>query len=75
MSPEADTFLSSSVDGMIMNWDMRVSEPTAFLKIPRDLAPTELKPVVSWDPSGLVFAVGCNSRYLRLYDARNLDAV
>lgn len=75
MCPTDDTFLSSSTDGQVYKWDLRVSDPVAHMQVPRNLAPTEMRPLVSWDPSGLVFAVGCNSRYLRLYDARNFQSV
>lgn len=33
------------------------------------------RPVVSFDPEGLIFAVGVNSECVKLYDLRSFDKV
>lgn len=45
------------------------------MNIPSHLSRDPARPIVAFDPSGLVFAVAHHSKYIRLYDARNFDAV
>ncbi|KAJ3227623.1 WD repeat-containing protein 82 [Clydaea vesicula] len=74
VSPVEDLFLSSSLDGTIRLWDLRQSSSVGLLTIPTNFSKNQTKSCVAFDPSGLVFAVGHDSRCVRLYDCRNFDA-
>jgi len=67
MSPVDDGFMSGSLDRTVRLWDLRVPTCRGLLNIPSS-------PVIAYDTSGLVFAVGVNnySRIL-LYDQANYD--
>ncbi|KAI6025103.1 WD40-repeat-containing domain protein [Pisolithus microcarpus] len=67
MSPVDDGFMSGSMDNTVRLWDLRVPTCRGLLNLPSS-------PVVAYDTSGLVFAVGIN-RYSRilLYDQANYD--
>ncbi|KAG6332493.1 hypothetical protein ID866_6595 [Astraeus odoratus] len=67
MSPVDDGFMSGSMDKTVRLWDLRVPTCRGLLNLPS-------APVVAYDNSGLVFAVGVN-RYSRilLYDQANYD--
>lgn len=67
VSPIDDGFMSGSLDKTVRLWDLRAPTCRGLLNLP---AP----PVVAYDSTGLVFAVGVNhySRIL-LYDQANYD--
>lgn len=67
MSPVDDGFMSGSMDKTVRLWDLRTPTCRGLLHLPSS-------PIVAYDASGLVFAVGVNhySRIL-LYDQANFD--
>lgn len=67
MSPIDDTFLSGAIDQTVRLWDLRTPNCRGLLHTPSI-------PVVAYDTTGAVFAVGLNgySRVL-LYDQSNFD--
>lgn len=67
MSPSDDRFLSSSLDGTIRLWDLKSQHSQGLLTIPTPA-------FVAFDPSGVVFAAGCEATgEILLYDMRNYD--
>ncbi|KAF9046861.1 WD40 repeat-like protein [Hymenopellis radicata] len=67
MSPVDDGFMSGSLDKTVRLWDLRGPSCRGLLALPA-------APIIAYDYSGLVFAVGINqySRIL-LYDMANYD--
>lgn len=66
MSPIDDTFLSASYDESVRLWDLRASKAQAIV-------PTLVPNAISYDPSGLVFALGNPESYeIGLYNIRQL---
>ena len=68
MSPINDTFLSGSLDRTIRLWDLRSPNCQGLMHL-------NGRPVVNFDPEGLIFAAGIDSRQLKLYDLRTFDKV
>uniref|UniRef100_A0A915IJT3 Anaphase-promoting complex subunit 4-like WD40 domain-containing protein n=1 Tax=Romanomermis culicivorax TaxID=13658 RepID=A0A915IJT3_ROMCU len=66
MSPIDDMFLSGSLDKTIRVWDLKSQNCQGLMHLPG-------RPVVSFDPEGLIFAVGVNSECVKLYDLRSFD--
>lgn len=66
MSPADDTFISGSLDNTIRLWDLRNDKPVGKL-------PTQSAPIANYDPEGLIFAVGVNSEYIKLFDSRQYE--
>lgn len=67
MSPVDDSFMSSSLDKSIRLWDLRSPNCQGVMHVPGN------KPVVNFDPEGLIFAVGYNSEMVKLYDLKSFD--
>ncbi|CAB4060058.1 WDR82 [Lepeophtheirus salmonis] len=55
LSPEDDTFISGSMDHTVRLWDLRAATCQGVMNVTG-------KPVVAFDPEGLVFSVGCTIR-------------
>ena len=68
MSPINDTFLSGSLDRTIRLWDLRSPNCQGLMHL-------NCTPIASFDPEGLIFAAGVDSRQLKLYDLRTFDKV
>lgn len=66
MSPVDDTFLSGSLDKTIRLWDLKSPNCSGIMQ-------TQGRPVANFDPEGLIFAVGINSEFVKLYDLRSFD--
>lgn len=67
MSPVDDTFISASLDKSIRVWDLRSPNCMGFLGL------VGSRPVVNFDPEGLIFAVGYSSQMIKLYDLKSYD--
>lgn len=63
MSPVSDTFLSGSLDKTVRLWDLRTANSEGLMVL-------NGRPVVNFDPEGLLFAVGINRTSVKLYDIR-----
>lgn len=63
MSPNDDRFISGSLDDSVRLWDLRSHHCQATMNLTGS-------PVVAFDPQGLLFAIGLNSKYLKMYDSR-----
>ncbi|MFH4976743.1 hypothetical protein AB6A40_003452 [Gnathostoma spinigerum] len=66
MSPLDDMFLSGSLDKTVRLWDLRQQSCQGLMHVPS-------RPVAAFDPEGLIFAVGINSKTVKLYDLRSFD--
>lgn len=66
MSPTNDSFLSGSMDRTLRLWDLRSPNCQGVMHL-------NGRPVASFDPEGLIFAAGIDSRQLKLYDLRTFD--
>ena len=61
VSPIRNTFLTGATDSSIRLWDFRLPNCGGVLAVPQDH-------IASFDPSGLSFAVGTNSKRVKLFD-------
>lgn len=68
MNPKDDSFLSSSVDGKIRLWDLRMRRAQAEM---RPSAHMHGKVCAAFDPTGVAFGVSLPDQSVRLYDLRN----
>ncbi|KFM75971.1 WD repeat-containing protein 82, partial [Stegodyphus mimosarum] len=66
MSPVDDLLLSGSLDKTLRLWDLR--SPNC-----QGLITQSDRPVASFDPEGLIFAVANSTEDVRLYDLRSFD--
>ncbi len=66
MSPVDDTFMSGSLDSSVRLWDLRSPSCSGIMHV-------QGKPVLAFDPEGLVFSVGVQSEMVKLYDLRSYD--
>lgn len=68
LSAVNDSFLSAGTDGTVRLWDLRSSNCQGALNVAPGNAP-----VANFDPEGLLFAAGINSKQIKLYDARKFE--
>eukprot|EP01121_Diplochlamys_sp_Union-15-3_P015288 TRINITY_DN5025_c0_g2_i2.p1 TRINITY_DN5025_c0_g2~~TRINITY_DN5025_c0_g2_i2.p1 ORF type:complete len:208 (-),score=19.74 TRINITY_DN5025_c0_g2_i2:4-627(-) len=66
MSPVDETFLSAGLDHEIRLWDLRSNACQGLLR-------RTGRPVVSFDPAGIIFAVAHDTNTIKLYDIRTFD--
>ena len=85
MSPVNDTFLTGSLDKTVRLWDLK--SPNCQVTVHhrhgdivynnqlQGIMHLSGRPVASFDPEGLIFAVGIESKLVKLYDLRSFDKV
>ncbi|KRX92266.1 WD repeat-containing protein 82 [Trichinella pseudospiralis] len=66
LSPVDDMFLSWGLDRNLFLWDLRIPDPVGCAQL-------ACRPLASFDPEGIIFAVGINSEVVNLYDLRAYD--
>jgi COMPASS component SWD2 len=74
VSPKDDYILSASADGTCRLWDVRSDACAGFLRLPNN----EVRPLIAFDDTGIVFAVAapsCNGRgtTIKLFSAADHD--
>lgn len=69
MSPADDTFLSGSLDQTIRLWDLKQEKYTGALEFKDSTG----RPIASYDPEGLIIAVGINNEVLKFFDVRHTE--
>ena len=68
VSPVNDLFLSCSLDKTVRLWDLRSSNCQGIMHL-------NGRPVAGFDPEGLIFGAGIDSRVVKLYDLKSFDKV
>ncbi|KRY50882.1 WD repeat-containing protein 82, partial [Trichinella britovi] len=66
LSPVDDMFLSWGLDRTLFLWDLRIPDPVGCAHL-------SCRPLGSFDPEGIIFAIGINSEVVNLYDLRAYD--
>lgn len=66
ISPNGNSFLSGSMDHTLRLWDFRAPNCQALLH-------STGRPIVTYDPEGVIFAVGIDSETIKLYDTRSFE--
>lgn len=68
LSPSSDNFVSTGLDNVVRQWDLRSSHPATTLNL---TAPY----LAAYDPGAIVLAIACPlASLILLYDARQLEA-
>eukprot|EP01134_Creolimax_fragrantissima_P000373 CFRG0373T1 len=65
LAPDADFFLSTSMDKSMRMWDIRTENSVGRLFVHEGV------PVVAYDPTGVCFAVGINPGLIKMYSSKN----
>ncbi|KAJ3370049.1 member of Set1p complex, histone methyl transferase [Kappamyces sp. JEL0680] len=63
LSPINDTFMSASLDHTVRMWDLNVKDAVGIIE-----TGNETNPLLAYDPSGLVFALGLGNNSIRMYN-------
>jgi len=66
VSPVDDTMISGSLDKTVRLWDLRSPDCVGLMQC-------QGRAVASFDPEGLIFAVGVQSEQIKLYDVRSFE--
>lgn len=66
LSPVDDSFISGSLDNTVRLWDLKSSASKGVVQ-------ADGNPIVSYDPEGMIFAIGTNSEIIRLFDERKYE--
>jgi len=67
MSPKDDKFISASEDGTVRLWDLKDR------KTSKVISTSSKNNLIAIDSQGLVFAIGTESKSLRLFDMSNVE--
>lgn len=65
-SPINDTIVSTSLDKSVRIWDLKSPNCQGMVHLPSP-------GLVNVDPQGLIFAIGFNNSYIKLYDFKTYD--
>ncbi|KAI8896229.1 WD repeat-containing protein 82-like protein, partial [Globomyces pollinis-pini] len=68
ISPSEDTFITASLDKTIRFWDLGIASSIAKMDV------RGTNPLVAYDPSGQVFAIGINNNKIMLYDSKKVGS-
>ncbi|OAF70909.1 WD repeat-containing protein 82 [Intoshia linei] len=66
MSPNDDTFISSSEDNTFRIWDLRSPNCHGLIKSDNSI-------LASYDPEGILFAIASENEKIKLFDKRSFD--
>ncbi|KAJ3273288.1 WD repeat-containing protein 82 [Terramyces sp. JEL0728] len=66
VSPQDDTFVSSSIDKTVRFWDLNTPNCAGFIN-----TESAINPLVAFDPSAQVLALGTGNSTIRMYSMKN----
>lgn len=66
VSPNGNSFLTGSMDQTLRLWDPRSSRCVGVMR-------STCHPIATYDPEGVIFAVGVDSEAIKLYDVREYE--